>query len=389
MRPQLFPFGLVVAVSRRFLFQENVIMACIEKKGNAYRIQYYYRGKKYRRYLAAGISLKDVHAEKARIEASIARDKAGLERFNPDGENQRSDLITLAEMFEQVLSARKYEVSRETWQRFRNLSQVMIQVIGPNMPVKDIRLQDYDRFRTIRYQMSRDNYVRKGWKPDENKSKTGVNKDLRILTTLFRCASRKGIINKDMIPEFEYYKTDYVKLPKILNATEVVNMANELDGEARLAFWIYFYTGFRRQAVARETLSDTRALKWENINWMTNEIRIHSKRKDHVLPMHPRLRDMLLDHKKEIENFDPEDFVIHLTADSLTKLFRRAMDKLGIKNPSPIHSLRHTFATDIYNRTGDVFLTQELTGHSRTSTLKIYADVAKSRLQEAVANREL
>ncbi len=364
-------------------------MAYVEKKGDGFRVQFYYRGRKYRRYLPAGLTLKDVHAEKTRIEAAIARDKAGIERFDPSGENKRCDLLTLAEMFERLLAAKEHDVSLETWRRFQYLSKIMIQVIGANMPVKNIRLQDYDKFRTIRYEMAVANYGQKGWKIDENKIKTGVNKDMRIITTLFRSAAKKGIVDKDLIPEIERYKTDYVKLPKILSSVEIITMANLLEGEARLAFWIYFYTGFRRQAVAREKLDDTRALKWQSINWMTNEIRIHSKRKDHVIPMHPRLREMLLARKDELADFDPEDFVIHITADSLTKLFRRAMDSAGIKNPSPIHSLRHTFATDIYNRTGDVFLTQELTGHSRSSTLKIYADVAKSRLQNAVADREL
>jgi len=292
-------------------------------------------------------------------------------------------------MFEQLLVAREHDVSHETWQRFKYLARVLCQVIGANMPVKDICLQDYDKLRTVRYQMGVENYLKKGWKMDENKIKTGVNKDLRIITTLFRNAAKKGIISKDLIPEFESYKTDYVKLPKVLSADEIIKLANSLEGEARLAFWIYFYTGFRRQAVAREKLDDTRAMKWQNINWMSNEIRIHSKRKDHVIPMHPRLREMLLERKNEIDEFDPDDFVVHITADALTKLFRKAMDTAGIKNPSPIHSLRHTFATDIYNRTGDVFLTQELTGHSRTSTLRIYADVAKSRLQKAIDDRQL
>ena len=364
-------------------------MASIESRGKGSRIQFYYHNVKYYRPLPAGIGEKDALAEKARIEAAIARDKAGLERFDPEGEVRRRDLITIAEMFEEILEARRHEVTGETLQRFRYLCEVMVRVVGSNMPLKDMRPRDYDKFRTVRYQMAVDNYKRKGWKLDENKIKVGVNKDLRIITTLFRCASRKGIIVKEWIPEFEAYKTDYVKLPKVLTADEIIKMANELEGEARLAFWIYYYTGFRRQALAREKLDDTRALRWENINWMTNEIRIHSKRKEHVLPMHPRLREMLLDHKQTLENYNPEDFVIHLTADSLTKLFRHAMDKVGIKNPSPIHCLRHTFATDIYNRTGDLYMTQEATGHSRITTLKIYTEVDKTRLQKAIDDREL
>lgn len=48
------------------------------------------------------------------------------------------------------------------------------------------------------------------------------------------------------------------------------------------------------------------------------------------------------------------------------------------------HTLRHTFATRIYEQTGDIRLVQALLGHDDISSSQIYAHVAPSRLLEVV-----
>ncbi len=50
-----------------------------------------------------------------------------------------------------------------------------------------------------------------------------------------------------------------------------------------------------------------------------------------------------------------------------------------------VHSLRHTFATQLYRRTGDLHLVQRALGHRQITTTEIYAKVSDSRLQRALA----
>jgi integrase/recombinase XerC len=50
-----------------------------------------------------------------------------------------------------------------------------------------------------------------------------------------------------------------------------------------------------------------------------------------------------------------------------------------------MHQLRHTFATRVYDQTGDLLVTQQLLGHASPATTAIYAQVSGARLRDAVA----
>lgn len=48
------------------------------------------------------------------------------------------------------------------------------------------------------------------------------------------------------------------------------------------------------------------------------------------------------------------------------------------------HTLRHTFATRVYNRTGNLRIVQTLLGHSSIKTTEIYTHVRREDLEKAV-----
>jgi len=50
-----------------------------------------------------------------------------------------------------------------------------------------------------------------------------------------------------------------------------------------------------------------------------------------------------------------------------------------------VHSLRHTFATRLYRKTGDLHLVQRALGHRQITTTEIYAKVSDQALRRAVA----
>ena len=57
---------------------------------------------------------------------------------------------------------------------------------------------------------------------------------------------------------------------------------------------------------------------------------------------------------------------------------------VGITRRVSIHSLRHTFATRLYEKTGDLYLVQRALGHRHITTTEIYARVSDDRLRRAV-----
>ena len=78
-----------------------------------------------------------------------------------------------------------------------------------------------------------------------------------------------------------------------------------------------------------------------------------------------------------------------------TRLQSRAVQRLvpiwieraGITKQVTPHTLRHTFATSLLNKTGNLLLVQKALGHSNVTTTQIYAHIADSSLERAIEIR--
>ncbi len=64
--------------------------------------------------------------------------------------------------------------------------------------------------------------------------------------------------------------------------------------------------------------------------------------------------------------------------------FRQAVAAAGIKRAVTVHSLRHTFATRLRERTGDLRLVQAALGHRQIATTEVYAAVTGQDLRRAI-----
>jgi integrase/recombinase XerC len=73
-----------------------------------------------------------------------------------------------------------------------------------------------------------------------------------------------------------------------------------------------------------------------------------------------------------------------LTARPIQLWFAKLCREAGIEGKVSVHSTRHTFATNLYHRTGDLYLVQRALGHRQIGTTEIYARVSDSSLRQAV-----
>jgi len=66
------------------------------------------------------------------------------------------------------------------------------------------------------------------------------------------------------------------------------------------------------------------------------------------------------------------------------RMVKRYASKAGIEKNITPHTLRHTFATDLYRETTNIRLTQKTLGHANLATTQIYTHIVDEELKEAL-----
>ena len=73
-----------------------------------------------------------------------------------------------------------------------------------------------------------------------------------------------------------------------------------------------------------------------------------------------------------------------LTPRHIQRRFHQWCQEAGITREATVHSLRHTLATRLYERTGDVFLVKEALRHRSVVSTLVYAKMDEKRLRKAL-----
>jgi len=131
-------------------------------------------------------------------------------------------------------------------------------------------------------------------------------------------------------------------------------------------------------------------LEWEDIDFEGRRIIVRPKEfwkpkgmEERIIPMHPVLFQLLA-NKPRISRWvftkqDGEKLNVH----SLETRFRKQLIRLGINNAS-LHTWRHTFASYIMMRSGNIRAVQKLLGHQSIKTAEIYSHLSERHLQHDV-----
>jgi len=353
----------------------------LQSGSNAWQLHYYFNGRRHCKYFPAGAPQGIARAEKKRIEAELIMHKLGLKKFEPESETPG---LTLHQFNGRITIARQHDVSPKTLKRNAYALKRLIQCLGENTLIDQLTAERLDEFKNYVHSQAITAYKTKHRPTDEQKIKRGINKELSNLRTIFRAAAAKGIISEAQVPKIKLIRTDRFRLPAVLNNVEIIDIANQLTNQARLAFWIIRYTGCRRGEILRENLNDNKGLKWCDVDWMRNTIKLYGKGKEKLVPMHDKLREILLAAKPK--NAVPEEHIIKFVADTITQKFREAIVKAGINKAGAVHILRHTAASQMLSAGNSIRDVMELLGHEDLQTTQIYLHTQKENLRKAVNN---
>ncbi len=177
------------------------------------------------------------------------------------------------------------------------------------------------------------------------------------------------------------------KLPEVLTTEEQRAFLKTFNRKAP--------TGLRNFTMARLMLDaglrcgEVLALRTRDVDWRTGKIHIHEGKgkKDRVVWINEDALDVLREWKER----KPESGLLFTTlkGDPIKDRYMRAMvkrkaEQAGIEKDIHVHTLRHTFATDIYRESKNLRMVQKALGHASISTTEIYTHIFDEELEEGM-----
>ncbi len=178
------------------------------------------------------------------------------------------------------------------------------------------------------------------------------------------------------------------KLPNYLNEEELkmlfssFELNNFIDVRNYLVLELIYSCGLR--------LSEAVNLKVKDISLDTMQIKVLGKgSKERFVYFGEYAKEFIMlylnnyygKYNKSSEYLFINKFGDNLSVSSIQKMLKKQCFKAGIKRDVSVHSLRHSFATDLLNNGASIDTVKELLGHSSLSTTQIYTHVASEKLK--------
>lgn len=171
-------------------------------------------------------------------------------------------------------------------------------------------------------------------------------------------------------------------LPKMLTKEEVRKIINAVENpKHKLMLKICYGMGLRVSEVASLKLSDISSAE------KTVLIEQGKGKKDRIVILPDstlaELREYYLEYRPKVYLFEGQ-YGGAYSIRSIQAVFKRAMDKAGVKKKIGIHGLRHSFATHLLETGTDIRFIQELLGHNSIKTTQVYThvtDVSKANIK--------
>lgn len=162
----------------------------------------------------------------------------------------------------------------------------------------------------------------------------------------------------------------------------------------RDVFLISHDSGLRPEEVIR--------MRWENVLWKKNLIYVPNGKTEQAkryVPLSQRVHDLLLERKArgvaERKANEKNEWVFpskakkesHISYFPIAKQFAKARKDANIPKGVVLYSARHSFATDMLDRTGNIVLVGKLLGHRSVTTTQRYLHPQMKDLAELVNER--
>jgi integrase/recombinase XerD len=141
-------------------------------------------------------------------------------------------------------------------------------------------------------------------------------------------------------------------------------------------------------------VSELVSLDLEHVNTTENEVRCIGKgRKERLIPIAPQAASTVAEYirvaRPRLVRRDTEKALFlnrrgdRLTRQGFWQILKEYAKDAGLEAQVTPHTLRHSFATHMLNRGGDLRTVQELLGHANISTTQVYTHLTTEHVRRA------
>jgi len=191
---------------------------------------------------------------------------------------------------------------------------------------------------------------------------------------------------------------------KYLSTTEIKQLIKTIKDATLIAKSKGIIAPVRDSAIIQFTLGsglrvkELSNLKVEHLHFQrgSNQIVVYNGKgnKDRIVTINNNLKKLIHEYMNYIQSKSeylfPSERGEQLTRSGIQQIFKKWAKKAGLPKRYSIHSLRHTYATNLYKASGfNLRLVQKQLGHSSISTTQVYADTFDEDLDNAVENLDL
>jgi integrase/recombinase XerD len=284
-------------------------------------------------------------------------------------------ISSTTEQFKSYLKNNRRTKSDRTLISYVNTIVLFIDVIG-DKEISSLDNEDFIQFRS---------YLR-GKSLSTSTIATYFSALIKYLDFLYFVYRAKPVESRDVM---ELRPQVQQKIPDALEKWEITDIIEAIEEkEYRFAVDLMFSTGVRISELLNLAKSDIKEkeVMIDGAPVKTKWLKIVGKgNKERVVPiMCKNIKQKLDDYMRYIdERFSGKrDKLFNFSYKTFWRKLKEASKKAGI-NISP-HQLRHSFATEMYNKGADSSAIQQLMGHTSPATTARYKKVKNHKLVEAM-----
>lgn len=219
-------------------------------------------------------------------------------------------------------------------------------------------------------------------------SASSLSRKMVSLRSFYKFLIKEEIIQDNLMESFDLPKNQK-KLPQVLNIEEIKILLNSIKMDSfktarnRAMLELLYATGIR--------VSELCDLKLSQINLKMKYLSVIGKgNKERLLPLNDYvckiISQYIYDFRNIKLNFIDNEYLFFndklnkISREYFYKILKEACINANIKKKVSPHTIRHTFATHLYENGADLRSIQELLGHSDISTTTIYTHVSNNKI---------